>query len=244
MASMVKVTTRPTINEYACLPPPLYPFSANPVCLLCVVLLPHSLRHGRPRPPPPTSLLLMARLLSPAQIISRFFFYNRFRAQNMPTKKRERYNLIHGLDKERADVRVQQYQDVLLPSGGSIHCSSGAPPIRMADALVIKVYTWYVSTISPSESKGVNPVECIHRWMPGSGWVHGWALMVAARGGGTQFVQGCSRMTIDARIPTMPGRSTSGFHQPGRYRLHQARSAVRCSTSRMKVELHPSKNRS
>ena len=102
----------------------------------------------------------------------------------MPTKKRERYNLIRGLDKERADVRVQQYQDVLLPSGGSIHCSSGAPPIRMADALVIKVYTWYVSTIFPSESKGVNPVECIHRWMPGSGWVHGWALMVAARGGG------------------------------------------------------------
>ena len=38
------------------------------------------------------------------------------------------------------------------------------------------------------------------------------------RGGGgcTQFVHGRSRMTIDLRIPTMPGRSTSGFHQPGR----------------------------
>ena len=63
-------------------------------------------------------------------------------------------------------------------------------------------------------------------------------------GGGTQFVHGRSRMTIDPRIPTMPGRSTSGFHQPGTHRLHQARSAVRCSASRMKGELHPSNNRS
>ena len=29
-------------------------------------------------------------------------------------------------------------------------------------------------------------------------------------------------MTIDSRIPTMPGRSTSNFHQPGRHCLHQA----------------------
>ena len=35
------------------------------------------------------------------------------------------------------------------------------------------------------------------------------------RGGCTQFVHGRSRMTIDPRIPTMPGRSTSGFHRPG-----------------------------
>ena len=34
-------------------------------------------------------------------------------------------------------------------------------------------------------------------------------------GGCTQFVHGHSRMTIDPRILTMPGRSTSGFHQPG-----------------------------
>ena len=27
-----------------------------------------------------------------------------------------------------------------------------------------------------------------------------------------QFVHGCSRMTIDPRTPTMPGRSMSGFH--------------------------------
>ena len=50
-------------------------------------------------------------------------------------------------------------------------------------------------------------------------------------------------MTIDPRIPTMSGRSTSGFHQPGRHCLNQARSAVRCWASRMKGELHPSKNR-
>ena len=60
---------------------------------------------------------------------------------------------------------------------------------------------------------------------------------------GTQFVHGRSQLTIDPRIPTVPGRSTSGFHQPGRHCLHQARSAVRCSASCMKGELHPSKNR-
>ena len=41
----------------------------------------------------------------------------------------------------------------------------------------------------------------------------------------------------------MPGRSTAGFHQPGRHCLHQARSAVRCLASRMKGEPHPTKNR-
>ena len=51
-------------------------------------------------------------------------------------------------------------------------------------------------------------------------------------------------MTVDPRIPIMLGRSTSGVYQPGRHCLHQARSAVRCSASRMKGELHPSKNRS
>ena len=63
-------------------------------------------------------------------------------------------------------------------------------------------------------------------------------------GGCTQFMHGRSPMTIVPRIPTMPGRSTSSFHQPGIYCLHQARGAVRCSASRMKGELHPSKNRS
>ena len=31
-------------------------------------------------------------------------------------------------------------------------------------------------------------------------------------------MHGRSRMTIDPRIPSMPGRSTSGFHRPGRHR--------------------------
>ena len=31
------------------------------------------------------------------------------------------------------------------------------------------------------------------------------------------FMHVRSRMTIDPRIPTMPGRSTSSFHQPGRH---------------------------
>ena len=57
------------------------------------------------------------------------------------------------------------------------------------------------------------------------------------------LMHGRSRMTIDPRIPKMPGRSTSGFHRPGRPCLHQARSAVRCPASRMKGELHPTKNR-
>ena len=42
-------------------------------------------------------------------------------------------------------------------------------------------------------------------------------------------------MPSNPRISIMPGRSVSGFHQPGRHRVHQARSAVRCSASRMKV---------
>ena len=64
------------------------------------------------------------------------------------------------------------------------------------------------------------------------------------QGGVLTLCVGRTRMTIDVRIPIMPGRSTSGFHQPGRHCLHQARSAVRCSASRMKGELHPFKNRS
>ena len=63
-------------------------------------------------------------------------------------------------------------------------------------------------------------------------------------GGCTWFVHGRSRITTDFRVPTMPGRSTSGCHQPGRDCLHQARSAVRCSASRIKGEPRPSKNRS
>ena len=57
--------------------------------------------------------------------------------------------------------------------------------------------------------------------------------------GGTQFVYDRSRMTIDPRIPTEHVEFS-----PARQTLHQARSAVRCSASRMQGELHPSKNHS
>ena len=60
--------------------------------------------------------------------------------------------------------------------------------------------------------------------------------------GCTQFVHGRSRMTIDRCISKMPGRSTSGFHRPGRHCLHQARIAMGCLRGDMKGELHPTKN--
>ena len=48
--------------------------------------------------------------------------------------------------------------------------------------------------------------------------------------------------TIDPRIPTMPGRSMLGFHRPGKHRVHQGRSAARCSASRINGELNPPKD--
>ena len=64
----------------------------------------------------------------------------------------------------------------------------------------------------------------------------------AREGGGGGVMLGRSRKTADPCLPTMPGRSTSGFHRRGRHRVHRARSAVRCSASRVKGELHPAKN--
>ena len=61
--------------------------------------------------------------------------------------------------------------------------------------------------------------------------------------GCTHVMHGRSRMTIDCRIPTIPGRSMSGFHRPGRHCLHQERGVVRCWATRMKDGLHPTKNR-
>ena len=55
-----------------------------------------------------------------------------------------------------------------------------------------------------------------------------WDVGVASGGGGTQFGHGRSRVAIDPRIPTMPGRSMPGFHHPGILCLHQARSAMGC----------------
>ena len=49
--------------------------------------------------------------------------------------------------------------------------------------------------------------------------------------------------SIDACIPEMSERNTPCLHRPRSYCLHQARSAVVCSASRMAGELHPTKNR-
>ena len=54
-----------------------------------------------------------------------------------------------------------------------------------------------------------------------------------------------SRMNIDPRIPAMPGRSMHvGFSLTKQTLLApSAKRNVRCSESRMKGELHPTKNR-
>ena len=68
----------------------------------------------------------------------------------------------------------------------------------------------------------------------------GWGLWRGRGGWCTHALHGRSRMTIyPPRILTMPERSTSGFHRPGRQCLREARSALRSSASRMKGELHP-----
>ena len=48
------------------------------------------------------------------------------------------------------------------------------------------------------------------------------------------FMRASSLKTVDPRTLTRSGRSTSGFHRPGRHRAHQARSVVKCSGSCMK----------
>ena len=56
-------------------------------------------------------------------------------------------------------------------------------------------------------------------------------------------MHGRNVITIDPRIPTMPGRSTLGLHRPGKTLLRRQaeqaeRSAVRGSAGRVKGELH------
>ena len=66
----------------------------------------------------------------------------------------------------------------------------------------------------------------------------------SGEGDGLNAMHGRIRLTIDPRIPIMPGRSTTGFHRRDRHCLHQARGAVRCSASRIKGGLHAARNRS
>ena len=71
--------------------------------------------------------------------------------------------------------------------------------------------------------------------MPGrSGRSYAHQARRAGRGGGVLiFMHSRSGVTIDHRIPTRPGWSTSGFRRPGR---HRAKSAVRCLASFIKGE--------
>ena len=71
--------------------------------------------------------------------------------------------------------------------------------------------------------------------------------LLIARAGCTHVTHTRGRMavacrTLDPRILTMAGRSTSGFHRPGTHHVHQVRRAVRCSVSRVKGGLHPATN--
>ena len=58
-----------------------------------------------------------------------------------------------------------------------------------------------------------------------------------------RFMHSRSRVTVDPCNSTIPGRSTFGVHPPGTHSdihsVHQARSAVGCSASHTKGELHP-----
>ena len=62
--------------------------------------------------------------------------------------------------------------------------------------------------------------------------------LIRPRGG-----QGIQAWTLRTCVPTMPGRSTSDCHQPGKHCLHHMRSAVRCWANRMKGGPHSTKNR-
>ena len=67
--------------------------------------------------------------------------------------------------------------------------------------------------------------------------------VVIGLGGGVLIIMhGRSRMAIDPRLPTMPGRSTSGFHRPGADIACIKRNAPwSVRASREKGELHPTK---
>ena len=63
-------------------------------------------------------------------------------------------------------------------------------------------------------------------------------------GGGTHVMHGRGRMNHRPLHPcAMPGRGTSGFNRLCRHFLHEARSAVRPSASRVGGKLHPTQNR-
>ena len=79
-------------------------------------------------------------------------------------------------------------------------------------------------------------VRSVVHCFPLFAWCWGWGKGVHT----VNTMHGRSRMRIDSRTPTTPGRSTSGFHRPGRHcscAKREAPPVVRAS--RVKGELHP-----
>ena len=60
------------------------------------------------------------------------------------------------------------------------------------------------------------------------GWGVGYTLII---------IHDRTRVAVDPRIPTMPGRSSSLFHRPGRHCLHQARGGGNSSAMRIKDDV-------
>ena len=98
--------------------------------------------------------------------------------------------------------------DVILGSSSvkEAACQSHAFPPKIAIILVASIVQRLATTfvVSPPPDLGLE-----------------WG------GGCTHVVHGLSRMTIDPRAPTMPGRNTSWFYRQSSHCMHQARSAVK-----------------
>ena len=114
-------------------------------------------------------------------------------------------------------------------------CRSRSPPLVQWPRRAV---TPMPNVVGPSDVRGSGEGRGEEGKVGGSGTERG--------GGGGVIIVSCMavvRRTIDPRTPTMSGRSTSGFHRPGRPCAHQVRNAVGCSASRMKGKLHPAKKR-
>ena len=71
------------------------------------------------------------------------------------------------------------------------------------------------------------PLDCVDKLELWSRWLGDGVSGRGGEGGGEgggYFMHNRSHRTIHPCTPTMPGRNMSGFHRPGRHRVHQARS--------------------
>ena len=104
---------------------------------------------------------------------------------------------------------------------------------------------------APSDMSQLEPSTRLSRmWKTSAGCIKSWILCHQGEvgrilGGDVLIVMHSrSHMTVDTCIPTYPGRSSSGFHLPGKHSVKQARCTVRCSASCMKGEQRLINNRS